>query len=156
MDERRAIGRENELPWRLPADLKHFKQTTMGHCVIMGRKTYESIGRALPGRENVIVTRNAGYRAEACRVVGSLEAALAHADSLGETEAFCIGGAQLYEAALPLADKLYITEVRAQVEADTYFPELAAGEWEEVARVSHEADEKNPHGYAFVEWARRS
>ncbi|MDQ7054475.1 MAG: type 3 dihydrofolate reductase [candidate division KSB1 bacterium] len=149
----RVIGRGNRLPWHLPADLRHFKQTTMGHPIIMGRKTYESIGRPLPGRQNIVITRNRDYYAEGCLVVHSLQEALAAVPDAEEV--FIIGGASLYREALPLADRIYLTLVDAEVEGDTVFPELDASEWREVQRETFAPDEKNPYGYAFVELVRK-
>ncbi len=149
----RVIGRGNRLPWHLPADLRHFKQTTMGHPIIMGRKTYESIGRPLPGRQNIVITRNRNFRAEGCLVVHSLQEALAAVPDAEEV--FIIGGASLYREALPLADRIYLTLVDAEVEGDTVFPELDASEWQEVRRETFAPDEKNPFGYAFVELVRK-
>ena len=127
-----VIGAGNGMPWHIPADLKRFRALTTGHTVIMGRKTAESIGRPLPGRENIVVTRNGALAAPGCRIAGSLEEALAAA-SLPEP-VFCIGGGELYRQALPLADEAYLTEIDAAFEGDTFFPALAHGEWREVAR----------------------
>jgi dihydrofolate reductase len=144
----RVIGHENRLPWHLPADLKYFKQLTMGKPILMGRKTFESIGRPLPGRTNIVITRNESYTAEGCVVVHSIEAALkAAADS---EEVMVIGGAEFYRQVLPYAGTLYITRVTGEFEGDTFFPELDDAEWHEVERSDFEADEKNPHAYSFV------
>lgn len=145
-----VIGSDNALPWRLPEDLKRFKALTLGHPVIMGRKTYESIGRPLPGRRNIVVTRNASYRAEGAVVVTSLPAAVAAAQS---DEAFVIGGAELYATALPLADRLQLTEIDAAYEGDTWFPAIDRGQWHEAARERHR--DENGLGYAFVTCERR-
>ncbi len=153
MAKNRVIGRDNQLPWHLPADLRHFKQTTMGHPIIMGRKTYESIGRPLPGRQNIVITRNPDFQAEGCLVVHSLQEALAAVPEAEEV--FIIGGASLYREALPLADRIYLTLVDAEVEGDTFFPELDASEWQEVRRETFAPDEKNPFGYAFIEFVRK-
>ena len=130
-----VIGRDNALPWHLPGDLKRFKALTLGHPVVMGRKTFESIlaanGKPLPGRENIVVTRARDYAAAGCRVVHSLEAALACADG---AEAFVIGGAEIYVLALPLAERLYLTEIDADFEGDARFPRYDRGDWVEVAR----------------------
>ncbi|MDP1734888.1 MAG: dihydrofolate reductase [Sulfuritalea sp.] len=147
-----VIGIDNRLPWRLPADLKRFKALTLGHTVIMGRKTWESLPasfRPLPGRRNVVITRNASYRAEGATVATSLPAAIAAA---GNGEAFVIGGAELYAAALPLADRLQLTEIDAAFDGDTHFPDVARREWREAARESHR-DEAGL-GYAFVTYER--
>ena len=147
-----VIGRDNRLPWHLPADLKHFKALTTGHAVIMGRKTWESLPeqfRPLPDRHNIVVTRNAGYRAEGAVVVTSLPAALAAAQS---DEAFVIGGAELYATALPLADRLQLTEIDVAFDGDTHFPAVAPRQWRETAREAHR-DEAGL-GYAFVTYER--
>ena len=148
MAENRVIGRDNQLPWRISADLKHFKALTMGKPIVMGRKTWESIGRPLPGRENIVVTRQTGYRAEGCQVVHSIERAL---DIAGESdEVMIIGGAGLYQQTLGRADRLYLTRVKAEVDGDTWFPEIDAQQWREVACEPHSADEDNEHDYDFV------
>lgn len=147
-----VIGIDNRLPWRLPADLKHFKALTLGHTVIMGRKTWESLPtgfRPLPGRQNIVVTRNAGYLADGATVVGSLPAAIAAAQ---DVEAFVIGGAELYTAALPLADCLQLTEIDAAFEGDTLLPAIDRRQWRETARVAQH-DEAG-FDYAFVTYRR--
>jgi dihydrofolate reductase len=147
-----VIGRDNGLPWRLPEDLKRFKTLTLGHPVIMGRRTFDSIGRALPGRENIVVTRAREYDAPGCRVVHSLGAALSAA--AGADEAFVIGGAEIYALALPLARRLYMTEIDADVEGDTVFPEYDRGAWSEIAREPGSPAPGGPR-YDFVVYARR-
>lgn len=134
-----VIGRDNAVPWRAPEDLKFFKRITTGRPVIMGRKTYESIGRPLPNRLNIVVSRDPAYRAEGVATVTSLEAALARAASAGMgDEAMVIGGQQIFEAVLPRADRVYLTEIDVEVEGgDTFFPELSPREWREVARTPH-------------------
>ena len=147
-----VIGIDNRLPWHLPADLRHFKALTMGNTVIMGRKTWESLPtnfRPLPGRRNVVVTRNAGYQAAGAEVATSLPAAIAAA---GKGEAFVIGGAELYAAALPLADRLQLTEIDAAFEGDTHFPAIDPHRWREAARESHRDDAGL--AYAFVTYQR--
>jgi dihydrofolate reductase len=129
----RVIGADNALPWRLPEDLKHFKALTMGHPVIMGRKTFESIGKPLPGRRNIVVTRSGNFRAEGCEVVDSPEAALRASAGLAE-EVFVIGGAELYRAFLDQADCMYLTEIDRDVEGDARFPDFIRDEWQEVSR----------------------
>jgi dihydrofolate reductase len=128
----RVIGRDNGLPWHLPDDLKRFKTLTLGHAVVMGRRTYESIGRPLPGRENIVVTRQAGYAAPGCRVAHSLEAALSAA--AGAKRVFVIGGADIFALALPLATRLDMTEIDADIEGDVAFPVWDRSEWREVSR----------------------
>jgi len=147
-----VIGVDNRLPWHLPADLKHFRALTMGHTVIMGRKTWESLPdkfRPLPGRQNIVITRNADYRSEGAVVVGSLPAALAATQG---DEAFVIGGAELYTTALPLADRLQLTEIDAAFDGDTHFPAVDPNEWRETARDAHTDDAGL--GYAFVSYER--
>ena len=153
MAQNGVIGRGNQLPWRLPADLKHFKTVTMGKPVIMGRKTWESIGRPLPGRTNIVVTRDVGYRAEGCVVVHSVEQALEVA--AGSDEAMVIGGANLYRQLLDRADRLYLTLVKADVEGDAWFPEFDETQWREISRESHPRDDRNEFDYEFVLLERR-
>jgi len=143
-----VIGRDNQLPWRLPADLRHFRQTTMGKPILMGRKTYESIGRPLPGRTNIVITRDRDYAAEGCVVVHSIEAALQAATPAEEV--MVIGGAEFYRQVLPYADTIYLTRIHEDFEGDTFFPELKAAEWREVERSDCAPDEDNPHRYSFV------
>lgn len=142
------IGRDNRLPWHLPADLQHFKQTTMGKPILMGRKTYESIGRPLPGRTNIVITRDSQYRAAGCVVVNSIDAAL---EAAGEQdEIMIIGGADFYRQVLPQADTIYLTLVHESFEGDTRFPDLHDADWREVERSDHAADSRNPHDYSFI------
>lgn len=154
MARNRCIGRDNDLPWRLSNDLKHFKKTTMGKPIIMGRKTWESIGRPLPGRENIVVTRNADYEAPGCTVVHSLSEALEAVQTV--EEACVIGGAALYEEALAAADKLYITHVEAKVAGDTYFPEFDSDAFEMTDEYRTEADEKNEYPCTYRVWERKT
>ncbi len=148
MDCNRLIGRENRLPWHLSADLKHFKQVTMGKPIIMGRKTHESIGKPLVGRTNIVVSGNPGYRAPGCVVVRSLSAAIDAARDAEEI--MIIGGSRIYEQAVLLADRIYLTQVQTEFVGDTWFPPIDWDEWEEKKRVTCEADEKNPYPHAFV------
>lgn len=145
-----AIGYQNTLPWRLPADLQRFKQLTMGHHMLMGRKTFESIGRPLPGRTSIIITRQADYKAEGCLIVHSLEEAIALAQTRGEQEAFVIGGAEIYAQALPLTDRMYLTWVDAEPEADAFFPAFDEVAWETMEKTDFAADEKHPYAMRFV------
>lgn len=149
----RVIGRDNQLPWRLSADLQHFKRLTMGKPIVMGRKTCESIGRPLPGRTNIVVTRDSSFSAAGCRVVHSIDAALVAAG--GADEVMIMGGENLYSQLLPRADRLYLTEVQADVSGDAWFPEFDQAQWQELERESHRADEKNEFDYDFVVLARR-
>ena len=147
MGRNRAIGRDNQLPWHLPADLAHFKATTLGKPILMGRKTWESIGKALPGRLNIVLTRQAGYLAEGATVVSSIDDAISVCGSADEL--MVIGGAGVYQAVLPSAQKIYLTLVDQDFEGDTFFPELDEQEWHEEAREDYQADDKNPHDYSF-------
>ncbi|OOE14156.1 dihydrofolate reductase [Fictibacillus arsenicus] len=146
MDENRAIGKDNDLPWYLPNDLKHFKKTTMGKPIIMGRKTYESIGKPLPGRENIVVTRDQSYEAEGTTIVHSVDEVL----KMNAEEICVIGGSEIFKQFLPVADRLYITEIHHTFDADTYFPKLNDDEWKEVSRTAGIIDEKNKYPHDFV------
>lgn len=152
MARNRVIGRNNTLPWHLPADLKHFKTLTMGHHIVMGRKTYESIGKPLPGRTSVVVTRNAEYSVSGVIVVNSLEAALAACGN--DEEIFVIGGAELYREAINIADRIYLTEIDADISGDAHFTEFDRRLWLEIERVSHMPDEKNSYPYHFAVFDR--
>ncbi len=143
-----VIGKNNTLPWRLPADLRYFRQLTTGHPIIMGRKNYEDIGKPLPGRTNIVVTRQGAYTAPGCIVVNSIEQALMAAAAADEV--FVIGGADIYRQTLNAADRLYITEIDADIDGDTFFPEFDRSRWREVRRERHAADELNPYPYSFV------
>ncbi|CAG9178440.1 dihydrofolate reductase [Cupriavidus respiraculi] len=146
-----TIGRNNALPWHLPEDLAHFKRTTMGAPIIMGRKTYDSIGRPLPGRRNIVVTRNADLRIEGCEMAASLEDA--QRLCAGVDQVFLIGGGQLFAEAMPSADRLVVTEIDADVEGDAFFPPIDPGKWIVTARESHRS-EKSGLDYAFVTYDR--
>jgi dihydrofolate reductase len=153
-DEHGGIGLEGRLPWHLPNDLKRFKALTMGRPIIMGRRTFDSIGRALPGRVNIVVSRQPGLRIDGCLVVPSLEAAL---EAAGDADEACvIGGAEIYRLALPLAGTLHLTRVHATVGADTFFPVIDAAQWEEVSREDCPADERHAYPYSFVTLRRVS
>lgn len=149
MDRRRGIGWQGSLPWRLPADLKRFRALTMGHHIVMGRKTYESIGKPLPGRNTIVVTGNPAYSAEGCDIASSLGEAVKLARDRGESELFLCGGAQIYDRALQLADRIYLTEVEAEVDADTFFPEFDEHAWVELNCEAHSAEEKNEYPFTF-------
>ncbi len=148
MAEGRVIGAGGRLPWHLPADLRHFRRLTLGKPVVMGRRTFESIGRPLPGRTNIVVTRKLDVRLPGVAVAPDVEAALAMARPLGE--AMVIGGAALYAAALPLALRIYLTEVHARLDGDTWFPEFDPDQWRERERIDHDPDPANPYPYSFV------
>lgn len=151
MSENRVIGVANDLPWHLPADLKFFKATTLGKPIIMGRKTYDSIGRPLPGRQNIVVTRNADWTADGVDVAADLDAAIALA---GEApEIMITGGAQIYAQAMDRVDRMYITEVALTLDGDAYFPEFDASDWQEVYREAHAAEGDKP-AFAFVTYDR--
>jgi dihydrofolate reductase len=149
-----VIGRNNDLPWRIRDDTRFFMHKTLGHHVITGRKNYEAMGRALPRRPNIVISRRAGFVAE-CPVVTSLDAALALARDAGETEAFVIGGAQIYAEALPLADVFYRTRVLADVPGDVFFPPFDEREWDIRFESEHAADERNEHPFVIETLTRR-
>jgi dihydrofolate reductase len=148
MDRNRVIGAGGRLPWHIPEDLKRFRRLTLGHHIVMGRKTWASIRRSLPGRTNIVVTRDRSFAAEGAIVAHSLEAALAVA--AGDEEVFVIGGGELYAQALPLADRLYITEVHGEFVGDTWFPEPPAGAWHEVSREHHAQPGAGYSGFDYV------
>lgn len=149
MDEKRGIGKAGKLPWRLSADLRRFRELTMGHHLIVGRKTFESIGKPLPGRPMIVVTRDSTFKPEGCYVAGSVENALSRAAAHGETEAFVIGGAEIYAQTLDVANRLYLTQVHAEVDADTFFPELNHEEWTAAQKSFQPADDKNQYPSTF-------
>jgi len=148
MDRNGVIGANGVLPWRLPADLQHFREVTMGKPIVMGRRTHESIGRPLPGRENIVISGQPGYRARGCTVLDSLDAALRHCAA--QDEAFVMGGAELYRQTLGRADRIYLTEVHADVEGDTTFPPWDREVWREIERRDFGSDEANLYCYSFV------
>ena len=149
--ENNAIGKNNQLLWHLPADLKHFRLITTGHTVIMGRKTYDSVGKPLPNRRNIIITRQ-DIIIEGCEVVKSIEDALA---LCAEEEVFIVGGAEIYRQAMHLTDRIYLTIVHQKFEADSFFPEINYNEWRETEREDHQPDEKNKLPYSFITLNRR-
>ncbi len=148
MGRNRVIGINNTLPWRLPADLKHFKQITLGKPVLMGRKTYESIGKPLPGRTNIIISRDSDYQVPGCIVAHSIDAALTAA--AGHEEIMVIGGAALYQQLLPRADRLYLTLIDEDFKGDAWFPEIQPEQWQERERVDHAPDAANSYHYSFL------
>ena len=152
ISENGVIGRESGLPWRLPADLKRFKSVTMGHPLIMGRKTHESIGRALPGRENIVISRQPKFSSAGCEVATSLDAALATAGPVDEV--MVVGGAALYAAALVSAGRIYLTRVHANIAGDTLFPPIDWAEWKEITRERYRAEDLNEFDYSFVTFDR--
>ncbi len=153
MAQNRTIGINNTLPWRCPEDLKRFKALTMGHHMVMGRKTFDSIGKPLPGRTTVVVTRNRNLKIDGCLILHSLEEALAACR--GDAEIFVVGGAELYKQALPMADTLYITEIRQEVEGDAYFPEFDKAQWQETSREKRRQETPQPLEYDFVTYQRK-
>lgn len=152
MDPKRLIGRDNAMPWHLPADLAHFKATTLGKPILMGRKTFESLGRPLPGRRNIVLTRNNAYKASGITLVNDLEQAF---DAAGDVpELMLIGGATLYETLLPRVERMYLTFIDAEFDGDAWFPVWDPNEWRESHHEAHPADAKNPYPYRFVQFDR--
>jgi len=152
MDENRLIGSDNQLPWHLPADLAFFKRTTMGKPIIMGRKTFESIGRALPGRRNIVITRDPDYSAASCEIFNSVDAALGRCS--GEEEVMLIGGASLYQQTIAQATRMYITRIHHRFNGDTWFPEFDCNDWKVEDQEDFDADQNNPFAYSFVKFVR--
>jgi dihydrofolate reductase len=150
-----VIGRDNQLIWHLPKDLKQFKNLTTGHPIIMGRKTFESIGKPLPNRTSIIISRNTDFVAEGCVVVNSLADAIAEAQKIESQEAFIIGGAEIYKIAMPISDKIYLTRVYHNFEGDTFFPEIDLNNWQETKREMNEIDDKHLYEFDFVELDRK-
>lgn len=155
MGNHRVIGVDNRLPWRLPADMKHFRAITMGKPVLMGRKTFESIGKALPGRTNIVVSQDRHFRPDGVRVAYSIEEALAMAGTAGANEVLVIGGASFYAQLLSRAQRLYITEIHHDFQGDAFFPAWEPAEWREVQRYDHAPDGDNAYAYSFVTLERR-
>lgn len=156
MDERRGIGKDNGLPWRLSADLKRFRELTMNHHIVVGRKTFESIGKPLSGRVMIVVTRDKSYRPTDCLVADSVEKAVSLARERNESELFICGGAAVYRESLALADRIYLTLVHAEVDADAFFPEFDSNDWIETESEFHEANEKNQYPFTFKLLVKRS
>lgn len=152
VSQNNALGKENKLLWHLPADLKRLKSLTMGHHLIMGRKTFESLGRPLPGRPHVVISRNKDFNSEGVTVVDSLDKALFIAKN--DEQAFVFGGGEIYKLALPFVQKIYLTRVKAEFDGDTYFPELNLNDWKLVKCENYLADEKNLFSYSFEEYDR--
>lgn len=147
-----VIGKNNTLPWHLPADMAFFKKTTTGHTIVMGRKNYQDIGRPLPNRRNIVLSTNPDFDAPGCEVVNSFNEMIAR--TCDDQEVYIIGGAALYTAALAIADKLLITKIDADIEGDVFFPEINWQEWKEISNVHHEADEKNNYSFNIVEYEK--
>jgi dihydrofolate reductase len=156
MDERGGIGLGNRLPWHLSADLKRFKELTMGHHILMGRRTYESIGRSLSGRTMLVLTREKDFKGENILVANALPAALDLVAGRGEQEVFVIGGSQIFVQALPLAQRIYLTRVHAKVDADVFFPAFDENLWQETLLSTHPADDKNDYPYSFFVLEKKS
>jgi dihydrofolate reductase len=156
MDRKRGIGFDNKLPWKLSADLKRFRDLTMGHHIIVGRKTFESIGRPLPGRRMIVVTRNRNYKTEGCDVAHSVEDATRLARERGESEVFICGGAEIYAESIGIADRMYLTFVDAEVAADTFFPEFDEQEWSVQESFHQPADERNQYPSTFKLMVRKN
>lgn len=154
MSENRVIGKDNRLPWHLPADLKFFKATTLHHPILMGRKTYDSIGRPLPQRTSIVITRQPGYQAEGAQVVHSLTEAI-EAGRQVHPDLFIIGGAEILREALPLIDTMYLTLIHASFEGDVFYPEFDEKQWQETWREDHHADEQNIYDYSFLKLERK-
>src|SRR5690606_5177256 len=157
LSRNRVIGKNNDLPWRLPDDMKFFMETTKGHHVIMGRKNYDSLHakfKPLPHRPNIVITRQRDFQAPGCTVMHAVEAALDLARESGETECFIIGGAEIYTLAMPYTTRLYLTEIHADVDGDTLFPELDMKDWKEVSRKHHAADDRHAYAFDFVIYDR--
>lgn len=153
MAKNRVIGKDNDLPWRLPDDMKFFMQTTKGHHVIMGRKNYDSLHdkfKPLPNRTNIVVTRQKNFDAPGCIVTHAVEEAISIARKNNEQEAFVIGGAEIYKLTLPVTNRIYLTEIQASVEGDTFYPEFNKKEWKEVSRTHHAADDRHAFAFDFV------
>lgn len=151
-DRNRLIGKNNLLPWHLPADLKHFRTLTMGHHMIMGRRTFESIGKPLPGRVSVVITRQKGLEIPGCIVVNNFDEAIKSCGT--QEEVFIIGGAEIFKCTMPVASKLYVTQIDHAFEGDTWFPEISSSEWRQISAEFHPADEKNPWPYSFITYTR--
>jgi dihydrofolate reductase len=152
MAQNRVIGKDNDMPWHMPADLKHFRRITLGKPVVMGRKTYESIGRPLPGRTNFVLSRDPNLAIEGVVVVPSFERAIELAGNVEEL--MVIGGGNIYHSCLPLADRLYLTQIELEVEGDTRFPDYTVYDWDEVSRESYSIDADNAHAYHFIQLDR--
>ncbi|EKN68347.1 dihydrofolate reductase [Schinkia azotoformans] len=153
MDKNRVIGKNNQLPWHLPADLAFFKKVTMGKAIVMGRKTYESIGRPLPGRENIILTKNREYQTEGCTIIHSIDDVF-DIEKIANGEVCVIGGAEIFKEVLTSTDRLYITEIDHEFEGDTYFPLVRESDWTLISKEKGPKDEKNPYDYYFAIYER--
>jgi dihydrofolate reductase len=155
MSKNRVIGKDNKLPWHMPDDLAYFFRTTRGRHIIMGRKNFEANGQALPDRINIVVTRQARYNAPGCIVVPGIDEALDYARKNGETEAFIVGGGEIYEASMPETERIYLTIIDVELEGDVFFPELDEEEWKVVREEKHGADTKNPYDFTYFVYERK-
>ena len=155
LDEQGGIGFENDMPWHIPGDLVRFKELTMGHHIILGRKTSQSIGKPLPGRKMIVLSRNPEFQMAESQVASSLQEALQMARDAGESESFVIGGAEIYRIALPLAEKMYLTHVHTSSQADVYFPDYDLGNWLKICEQTFPESETNPIGYTFTYLIRK-
>ena len=155
IDENNGIGKDNQLPWNLPADMKRFKALTTGHNVVMGRKSYESMGKALKDRVNIVITKNPAYVLPDAQVVSSLSAAIQLAKENEETETWILGGGEIFEEAIKTADNMEITHIHHSFECDTFFPEIHENEWRIAQKEDHQPDEKNKYDYSFVRYVRK-
>lgn len=153
--ENNVIGKDNQLPWHLPNDLKYFKNLTWGMPILMGRKTFDSIGKALPGRKSIVITRNQEWQHEGVDVVHSIEEAVKKAESYGAKEIFVIGGAEIFKTSLSAANRVYVTRIHHQFEGDVFFPEISEKEWQLKASRYCEADEKNHYNHTYQVWNRK-
>ena len=149
-----VIGVNNGLPWDMPSDMAYFKAKTLGHHIVMGRRNYEAEGKALPGRVNIVLTRNTGYKIPDGIVVHRIEEAIDIARNAGETELFIVGGEQIYRLAMPFTDRIYLTRIHTVVEGDTFYPELDEKVWKEISRISNKKDQRNPFDYDFLVYER--
>lgn len=154
VSQNNVIGLNNDLPWHLPADMKFFKNTTMGHAVVMGRKTYESFGKALPGRTNIVITHQKGYTLPDATIVYSLEEAIEKAKAIEQQEIFILGGAQIFQQSIPLLNRIYLTRIYHNFDGDTFFPTINPEEWKLIKIEPHDSDEKNQYEYAFQTWEK--
>ena len=154
VDNRMGIGKNNDLPWHLPADLKHFKSLTIGHCMIMGRKTYESIGKPLPGRISIVITRQKDYEVQGVHICHDLRSGFLKAAELGEINTFVIGGSEIFKLALEVTTNLYLTRISGDFECDTFFPEIDLKQWILLDTDEHEPDAKNLYSYTFEHYEK--
>ncbi|WP_417589128.1 dihydrofolate reductase [Owenweeksia hongkongensis] len=152
MAKGRVIGKDNDLIWHLPDDLKHFKNLTKGHHVIMGRKTYESMGKPLPGRTNIVITRQKDFKADGCILVNNIEEGIQKAE--GDSQPFIIGGGEIYKQALKYAQTMELTEVNGEFDGDTFFPTFDEKQWKEVSRTHHPVDEKHKYSFDFIQYSK--